>query len=68
MFIRRTTVKSRQSGEVYYTYRLVENFRTADGVRQRTLLNLGSRFEVPKEQWSALARRIEALLHGQLDW
>jgi transposase len=67
MFIRRTTVKSRQSGEVYYTYRLVENFRTADGVRQRTLLNLGSRFEVPKEQWSALARRIEALLHGQLD-
>jgi transposase len=67
MFIRRTTVKSRHTGEAYCTYRLVENYRTADGVRQRTLLNLGSCFEVPKEQWSALARRIEALLHGQLD-
>jgi transposase len=67
MFIRRTTVKSRRTGEAYYTYRLVENYRTADGVRQRTLLNLGSHFEVPKEQWSAFARRIEALLHGQLE-
>jgi transposase len=67
MFIRRTTVKSRRTGESYYTYRLVENYRTTNGVRQRTLLNLGAHFEVPKEQWSALARRIEALLHGQLD-
>ena len=66
MFIRRTTVKSRRTGEAYYTYRLVENYRTGHAVRQRTLLNLGSHFEVPKE-WSAFARRIEALLHGQLD-
>jgi hypothetical protein len=36
-------------------------------VRQHTLLNLGTRFEVPREQWSALAQRIEALLSGQLD-
>jgi len=67
MFIRRTTVKSRHTGKAYYTYRLVENYRTSNGVRQRTLLNLGAHFDVPKEQWSALARRIEALLHGQLD-
>jgi transposase len=67
MFIRRTTVKSRRTGKRYYTYRLVETYRTATGVRQRTLLNLGNRFEVPREQWSALAQRIEALLSGQLD-
>jgi hypothetical protein len=37
-------------------------------VRQRTILNLGSHFDVPKAQRGPLAQRIEALLHGQLDW
>jgi hypothetical protein len=41
MFIRRATIKSRESGEPYYTYRLVESVRTGEGVRQHTLLNLG---------------------------
>lgn len=68
MFIRRTSIKSRRTGEPYYTYRLVESLRSAKGVRQRTILNLGSHFDVPKAQWGPLAQRIEALLHGQLDW
>ena len=67
MFIRRTTIKSRESGEPYYTYRLVESVRTAAGVRQHTVLNLGRNFEVPRAQWAPLAQRIEALLGGQLD-
>ena len=67
MFIRRTTIKSRRTGEPYYTYRLVESLRSDNGVRQRTIINLGSHFEVPRPQWRALAQRIEALLHGQLD-
>jgi len=67
MYIRRTTIKSRESGEPYYTYRLVESVRTAAGVRQHTLLNLGRHFEVPRAQWAPLAQRIEALLGGQLD-
>ena len=67
MFIRRTAIKSRESGEPYYTHRLVESVRTAQGVRQHTVLNLGRRFEVPRSQWAALARRIEALLQGDLD-
>jgi transposase len=67
MFIRRTTIKSRESGEPYYTYRLVESVRTAAGVRQHTVLNLGRNFEVPRAQWTPLAQRIEALLGGQLD-
>ncbi len=65
MYIRRTTIKSRRSGEPYYTYRLVESVRTDQGVRQRTLVNLGRHFDVPQEQWAALAQRIEQLLNGQ---
>jgi hypothetical protein len=67
MFIRRTTIKSRASGEPYYTYRLVESVRSGAGVRQHTVLNLGRKFEVPRPQWAPLAQRIEALLGGQLD-
>ena len=67
MFIRRTSIKSRRTGEPYYTYRLVESVRAAEGVRQRTLLNLGRHFEVPRQQWGALAQRIEQLVSGQGD-
>ncbi len=67
MFIRRTTIKSRESGEPYYTDRLVESVRSGAGVRQHTVLNLGRDFEVPRPQWGPLAQRIEALLGGQLD-
>jgi hypothetical protein len=67
MFIRRTTIKSRESGEAYYTYRLVESVRAGAGVRQHTVLNLGRNFAVPRAQWAPLAQRIEALLGGQLD-
>jgi len=65
MFIRRTTIKSRRTGEPYYSYRLVESIREGARVRQRTLLNLGRHFEVPRTQWPALVQRIEALLSGQ---
>ncbi len=65
MYIRRTTIKSRASGEPYYSHRLVESARTENTVRQRTLLNLGRHFEVPREQWAALAQRIEHLLSAQ---
>jgi transposase len=65
MYIRRTTIKSRTAGEPYFSHRLVESVRTEHGVRQRTLLNLGRHFEVPREQWAALAQRIEHLIDGQ---
>jgi transposase len=67
MYIRRTTIKSRRTGEPYYTYRLVESVRGEGGVRQRTLLNLGRHFEVPREQWAGLAQRIEQRVSGQGD-
>lgn len=65
MYIRRTAIKSRRTGEPYYTYRLVESVRSADEVRQRTLLNLGRHFDVPRERWALLAQRIEQLTSPQ---
>ena len=65
MFIRRTQTRSTDSGEQYYSYRLVDTYRAAGRVRQRTLLNLGSGFPIPPEQWPALTQRIEQIVLGQ---
>jgi hypothetical protein len=61
------TIKSRQTAEPYYTYRMVESIREGGRVRQRTLLNLGRHFEVPRAQWCAFVQRIEQLVGGQQD-
>jgi len=65
MFIRRTITNSRKTDQAYYTYRLVEGVRTGSVVKQTTLLNLGSHFDLAQADWPALAARIDALLHGQ---
>ena len=65
MFIRCTTTRSKQSGDTYQTYRLVENERIQGQVKQRTLLNLGRHFDVPKSQWAELSSRISQLLSVQ---
>lgn len=67
MYIRRTSIKARRTGEPYYTYRLVESVRVEGQVRQRTLLNLGRHFDVPREQWAPLAQRVEQLANRQGD-
>ena len=65
MFIRRTQTRNRTSGEPYTTHRLVESSRVGNAVKQRTLLNLGSHFDLPQAEWPALARRINELVRGQ---
>lgn len=65
MYIRRTTIKSRKDGSQYYTYRLVESERTAKGVRQRTIINLGTGFSLPRKQWPELASRIQQIIRGE---
>jgi len=65
MYIRRTTIKSRKDGSQYHTYRLVESERTKKGVSQRTLINLGTSFSLPRDQWAELASRIEEIIGGQ---
>lgn len=39
--------------------------RVGSTIKQTTVLNLSSHFELPQAQWSALARRIDALVRGQ---
>ncbi len=65
MYIRRTSIKSRKDGGQYYTYRIVESQRVGKSVRQRTILNLGTEFSLPREQWPDLNKRIEEILSGQ---
>ena len=65
MFIRRTQTRSRVSGEPYVTYRLVHSERVGNAIKQITVLNLGSHFDLPQAHWPALARRIDELVHGQ---
>lgn len=66
MFIRCTQTRNRTSGEPYKTYRLVESSRVGNTVKQSALLNLGSHFDLPRQEWPALAARIDELLHGQV--
>ena len=64
MFVRRTQSR-RTDGQTYHTHRLVRSEREGAKVRQRTLLNLGDRFDIPKVQWPLLCQRIDEILNGQ---
>jgi hypothetical protein len=65
MFIRRTNTRNRKTGEAYFTYRLVQAVRVGKAVSQRTLLNLGTHFDLPQAEWADLAGRIGEVLQGQ---
>ena len=65
MFIRRTQTRNRISGEPYVTYRLVHSARVGRVIKQTTVLNLGSHFDLPQAHWPALAQRIDELVSGQ---
>ena len=59
MFIRKTKTRTHNARD-YFSYRLVESVRVGEQVRQRTLVNLGTGFDVPREQWPELIAAIEA--------
>ena len=65
MFIRKVPHKNKKNRREYVTYKLVESVRTERGPRQRDVLNLGVRFDLPREQWKELANCIEGTLTGQ---
>ena len=67
MFIRRVKKKNGVTGKTYECLHLVESVRTADGPRQRLVLNLGN-IGIHKSQFKALARRIEDILTGQVSF
>ena len=65
MFIRRTQTRRTEDGQPYFSHRLVHSERVGNGVRQRTLLNLGRHFDIPQAQWPLLCTRIDDVLTGQ---
>ena len=52
------------ANNTYRTVRLVEGRRVGRKVQQKTLLNLGANFSIPKEQWPELVEIIKAKLAG----
>ena len=64
MYIRKSI--SRQKGKTYTNYLLVESVQTPKGPRQRVICSLGNLAPAPKEEWLALAHKLEASLRGQL--
>ena len=56
--------RSLKSGEQANTFTLVESYRVNGSPKQRTLLNLGQDFHIPKSQWRTLTRLIEDQLRG----
>ena len=63
MFISQTTTR-RTANKTYRSVRLVESRRVGRKVQQKTLLNLGANFAIPKVQWAELVEIIEARLAG----
>ena len=63
MYIRKTTKSYK--GKSYHNYLLVESVSTPKGPRQKILCSLGSLSPAPRQEWLALAHRMEASLAGQ---
>ena len=64
MYIRKT--KRVYKDKIYTNHLLVESVLTPKGPRQRTVCSLGRLEPAPREQWLALARKMDAALQGQL--
>jgi transposase len=63
VFIKPTTKTIK--GKTYTNHLLVESISTPKGPRHRILCSLGSLAPAPRQDWLALARKIEAALTGQ---
>ncbi|MDL2321580.1 hypothetical protein LJC47_04480, partial [Desulfosarcina sp. OttesenSCG-928-B08] len=66
MYIRKTTTKKDAKGTPYSTFRIVSSERVQGKVKQRTLLNIGSNFDLDAQLWSQLCKRIEDILTKQI--
>jgi transposase len=64
MYIRKSI--SKQKGKTYTNYLLVESVQTPKGPRQHVVCSLGNLAPAPREEWLAMAHKLEAALRGQL--
>jgi transposase len=65
MYIRKTS--RTYKGKTYTNHLLVESLSTPKGPRQKLICTLGDLSPRPREQWLALARKLETALTGQQD-
>lgn len=65
MFIRKVIHVDKKNHREYHTFKLLESVRTERGPRQRMVLNLGTDFSLPEDQWKDLANRIEEIVTKQ---
>ena len=63
MYIRETLTR-RTANNTYRSVRLVEGRRVGRKVQQKTLLNLGTGFSIPKAQWPELLKSLSQSLPG----
>jgi transposase len=63
MYIRKTS--RTYKGKTYTNYLLVESVVTRQGPRQKTICSLGDLSPRPKQDWLALAHKLESALSGQ---
>lgn len=66
MYIRKTTTKKAADGTHYATYRIVTSERILGRVKQRTLLTIGSAFDLEESLWAQLCKRIDDIVNGRL--
>ena len=52
----------------FLSFLFVASERVGQRARQRTLLNLGRRFDLPQIDWSLLCTCLESILSGQPDF
>ena len=65
MYIRKTKIKNSKADKDYYTYRIVESQRIGKTVKQVTILNLGTAFDVPQEKLIMLTSLIQDVLQAK---
>ena len=66
MYIRKTTTKKAADGSHYPTFRIVTSERVLGKVKQRTLLTIGSSFDLHESLWAQLCKRIDDIINGRL--
>lgn len=64
MFIRSTLKIDSKTKKRYFSYQLVESYRTEKGPRQRILLTISNGLELTREERKLLANRIEEKVAG----
>lgn len=63
MYIRKAS--RTYKGKTYFNYLLVESISTPKGPRQKVICSLGDLSPRPKQDWLALAHKLQAALSGQ---